>query len=105
MYGWGPEKVSAMTVDQQMIYIVGSGSKMLTGDDAKIYVDGVLKASGEEINAPVTGDASGALHNGRTTSGSFHLKGDKAETLIYKRALPDSERLQVRNYLTKKFAL
>lgn len=77
----------------------------IVGDDSSIFVNGVLKGSSDQLDPPNNNDPdTGTFHIGSSTVDTFQFKGDFAEKMIYKRALSDAERSQVRNYLQTKFA-
>ena len=79
------------------------GADQFTTTDFSNWLDGVATVS----KSPAAWEESlPNLYVGNTgTSYSEHWKGDLAEMLVYARTLTDAERIQVEDYLAKKYGL
>jgi hypothetical protein len=79
------------------------GADQFTATDFSNWIDGVATV----VKSPAKWDASlPNLYIGNTgTSYSEHWQGDLAEMIVYARTLSDAERMQVEDYLAKKYGL
>jgi hypothetical protein len=79
------------------------GADQFTANDFSSWIDGAPVAS----KVPATwSDSLPNLYIGNTgTVYSEHWQGDLAEMIVYARTLTDAERMQVEDYLAKKYGL
>jgi len=76
------------------------------GDDAEIYVDGLVLESQETMNPPlIDQDPTNTLTIGAVSTPGFFNEGDFSEVLIYNRRLTSDELNKVGEFLERKFDL